>query len=367
MSLESAREERVHPCFSIYPPFSLESVDSITSGMSLSSFRIGANRETPTSIHSIMQQDCLEKKLLAVGAIENCTKLMQSITTGRGPLPAPTHAAISQALSNPDAISIMKVAVTTVSLGLDLKSLRALDHLVQQRVKTVTRRERQLEDLKERRFRESRNPEVTFLERKNQQMERKIESIAAQNFKLKRTIREAAIELGHLRDAEKDATVTVRRLYDCRDKYSKICDENRDLNKTIQKLQGGVRVFCQLSKSQRNSIGCLSSPNRGEVVLHSKQKAKVFTVDAVFTGPPSTSSLKDDCRSILTSVLDGKTPLFINQLFSPFAGFDARVVTVGSRSCDLEDTGDERGVIGTLLCMITTLLDSANARFYHVR
>lgn len=316
MLLESSREERVYPCSSTYLPFSFESVDSITSGMSLSSFRIGANRETPTSIHSIIQQDCLEKKLLAIGALENCTRLLQSITTGRGPLPAPTHAAIGQALSNPDAISIMKVTVATVSLGLDLRSLRALHHLVQQRVKTVTRRERQLEDLKERRFRESRNPEVVYLERKNQEMERRIESVAAQNFKLKRTIREVAIELGHLREAEKDATVTARRLYDCRDKYSKICDENRDLNKTIQKLQGGVRVVCQLSKSQSNSIGCLSSPNRGEVALNLKQKAKIFTVDAVVTGPPSTSSLKDDCRSILTSVLDGRTPISIDHLSS---------------------------------------------------
>lgn len=48
-------------------------------------------------------------------------------------------------------------------------------------------------------------------------------------------------------------------------------------------------------------------------------------------------------------------------------GFDATIVTMGSCSCDLENAGDEGGFVGTLACMISTLLDTANGRFYHVR
>eukprot|EP00210_Caulerpa_lentillifera_P000090 g86.t1 len=350
---ELSKKGRFCQCPSTYPRVSFDSMDSsTTSALSNGSFRIGANRESPTSVHSDLQE-CIEKKLLATGLLENCTRIMQSLTTSpqtASSVPVPTHAALGQALSSEDATSVMKVVVATVSLGLDLKSSRTLHQFVQQRVKTVERRERQLEDLKERRMRESRNPEALYLEKQNQEMEKTIEVFSAHNFQLKCSIREVAIEVGHLREAEKDATVTVRKLYDCRDKYNKVCDENRDLNKTVQQLQGSVRVLCQLSQPPRHKIGYLTSSNRGEVTLQLKQKVKTFTFDAVATGPPSTSSFKDDVLPILTSVLDG---------------FDATIVSMGSCSCDLANARDEGSFVGTLSCMISTLLNTANGRFYH--
>lgn len=305
MEEASLKKRRICDCTSSLPRFSFDSLDSsTTSGLSLGSFRIGANRDSPISVQSELH-DRLEKKLLAAGVLENCTRLLQNLTTDNGALPDPTCAAIGQALSNEDASSVMKVVVATVSLGIDLKSSRILNQFVQQRLKTVERRERQLEDLKERRWRESRNPEVLKLEKQNREMEKTLEMFSAHNFQLKRNLREVAIEIGNLREAEKDATVTVRSLYNCRDKYTRVCDENRDLNKSVQQLQGGVRVLCQLSQPPRHTTGYLTSQNRGEVTLKQKQKARTFNVDAVVTGPPSTSSFRDDMLPVLTSVLDG--------------------------------------------------------------
>eukprot|EP00210_Caulerpa_lentillifera_P003781 g3612.t1 len=321
-------------------------MDSLTSGKSLGSFRIGANRETSTAaIQSLLLKDqSIEKKLLAVGILENCTRLMQTITVPRtvNSYPAPTHAALGQALSNDDAVSVMQFVAATVSMGVNLKFSRIINHSIQQRLKTIARRERQLEDLKDRRLKESKNPEVLYREKRNEEMQTAIKHVQTQNLALKCRIREINEELGHLRLAERDATVTVRRLHDCRDKYSKICDENRELNKIIQELQGRVRVMCQLSKPIRNTMNYLSSPNRGEVTLQMKQKTKSFSVDAVMTGPPSTSSLKEDIFPTLNSVLDG---------------FDAMVLSVG----------DGGSFISNLTCMMSTLLDAANSRFYHVR
>lgn len=319
------------------------------------SFRIAADRATPSSSNEPLPRD-REQKLEMAGVLELCTEMLRGLlvpTAQRLAFKAMPTVALSKVLEKSDLPSAVASLVDVVSSEMQSKSLSAVQQSIQRCRHSIADQERCLASLSSR---DRRHPDVVKLTRDVEEKRSALEAASRGSFRLKCEIHEAAIGVDELRRVERDVCANARRLRDVRVKYERVCDENRELNRTIQKLQGTVRVVCQIPTRRSNAY--LEATNHRELTFTGQKKSKSYSVDAVVSGKPNKNNMNRTLAGLVTSVLDG-APAIASDCSMRFVGMDVMLIgmSTGKESCF-------SGVVGQAMDLLLSAVDD---RFYHVR